>query len=421
MSIKSCFVALFATLFLASCGGGSSGSASTSTATTSSSTTTSTTTTTATVNNVATITVGAPVSGLTSRYPNIPYVSVTVCVPGTTTCQTIDHIIVDTGSVGLRLLASAVTLSLPAVTTSSNQTLAECIQFTKSYSWGAVRSASYTVGGETTTTSTPIHIIGDAAVPTIPQGCTNAGGTASDTVSTFGANGLLGIGQFQQDCGSGCATIPNEAFYYGCTGSSCTAVALPLASQIKHPATLFSTDNNGTVVVLPGVDATGAVSVTGQLIFGIGTQTNNALGSATIINSDSSGQFTTTWNGTTVPGSFIDSGSNGLFFHDSTITQCSATSGASAFFCPTPSVTRTATLTSNTNTAETASVALTINSATTLLAAGSASYNALPGLAGQVSADSGFDFGLPFFYGRSVYTAIENMSTPGGTGPYVAF
>ncbi|MGI4858629.1 MAG: DUF3443 family protein [Janthinobacterium lividum] len=416
--MKSCFVAILATLSLASCGGSSSGSASTSTTTSSSSTTT----TTATVSNVATITVGAPVSSLTSRYPNLPYVSVTICVPGTTTCQTIDHVIVDTGSVGLRLLASAVTLSLPAVTTTSSQTLAECIQFTKNYSWGAVRSASYTVGGETTTTSTPIQIIGDAAVPTVPDGCANAAGALQDTVSTFGANGLLGIGQFQHDCGSTCVTIPSEAYYYGCTGSSCTAVTLPLASQISHPATLFSTDNNGTVVVLPSVDAAGAVTVTGQLIFGIGTQTNNAIGSATIIKSDSAGQFTTSWNGTTLPTSFIDSGSNGLFFHDTTITSCSTTSGASAFFCPTPSVTGTATITSNANTAETASVALTINSATTLLAADSQGYNALPGLAGDAGATStSFDFGLPFFYGRSVYTAISNVSTPSGNGPYVAF
>ena len=37
---------------------------------------------------------------------NIMYVKVTVCVPGsTTTCQTIDHVQVDTGSQGLRILA----------------------------------------------------------------------------------------------------------------------------------------------------------------------------------------------------------------------------------------------------------------------------------------------------------------------------
>lgn len=38
-------------------------------------------------------------------------------------------------------------------------------------------------------------------------------------------------------------------------------------------------------------------------------------------------------------------------------------------------------------------------------------------LAGPKSLD-GFDWGLPFFYGRNVFTAIEGQSTPGGTGPY---
>ena len=32
-----------------------------------------------------------------------------------------------------------------------------------------------------------------------------------------------------------------------------------------------------------------------------------------------------------------------------------------------------------------------------------------------------FDFGLPFFFGVNVFTAIADQSTPGGTGPYVAF
>lgn len=31
------------------------------------------------------------------------------------------------------------------------------------------------------------------------------------------------------------------------------------------------------------------------------------------------------------------------------------------------------------------------------------------------------DFGLPFFFGLRVYTAIAGAPTPGGVGPYVAF
>jgi hypothetical protein len=31
-----------------------------------------------------------------------------------------------------------------------------------------------------------------------------------------------------------------------------------------------------------------------------------------------------------------------------------------------------------------------------------------------------FDWGLPFYYGRTVYAAVEN-ATAVGTGPYLAF
>jgi hypothetical protein len=32
-----------------------------------------------------------------------------------------------------------------------------------------------------------------------------------------------------------------------------------------------------------------------------------------------------------------------------------------------------------------------------------------------------FAWGLPLFYGRNVFAAIEGRSTPGGAGPYFAF
>jgi hypothetical protein len=33
----------------------------------------------------------------------------------------------------------------------------------------------------------------------------------------------------------------------------------------------------------------------------------------------------------------------------------------------------------------------------------------------------GFDWGLPFYFGRTVFTAIESQNTPAGPGPYFAF
>nr|WP_249193126.1 DUF3443 family protein [Burkholderia cenocepacia] len=37
---------------------------------------------------------------------NVLYTSVTICMPGTSNCQTIDNVLVDTGSFGLRLFNS---------------------------------------------------------------------------------------------------------------------------------------------------------------------------------------------------------------------------------------------------------------------------------------------------------------------------
>ena len=54
-----------------------------------------------------------------SRIPTKPaintaYTTVTVCAPGSTSnCQTIDHIQVDTGSSGLRILSEVLTITLP--------------------------------------------------------------------------------------------------------------------------------------------------------------------------------------------------------------------------------------------------------------------------------------------------------------------
>src|SRR3569832_1654003 len=51
-------------------------------------------------------------AGLCTGVVNQPCVSVTVCLPTTTQCQTISDILLDTGSVGLRIFRSVLTLDL---------------------------------------------------------------------------------------------------------------------------------------------------------------------------------------------------------------------------------------------------------------------------------------------------------------------
>ena len=52
----------------------------------------------------------------------------------------------------------------------------------------------------------------------------------------------------------------------------------------------------------------------------------------------------------------------------------------------------------------------------------------IPNLAGVLTVSSSpntipiqFALGIPFFFGRNVFTAIEGQTTPGGTGPYFAY
>jgi hypothetical protein len=393
-------------LVVLSCGGGSGGVGVSSTAPGGS---------TPTGANVAGIIVDA---GPTSASPDVNtlFTTVTLCVPGSTTsCQTIDHIQVDTGSYGLRILSPVLTLSLPVQATASGGSLLECTQFVDGYSWGPVALADVQISGESAS-SVPVQVIGDPQFTTVPANCSGTG-TAEDTVAAFGANGILGIGVFAQDCGD-CETNVDNGIYYACTSTLCQATTVLLASQVQNPVTLFATDNNGVVIQLPSVAAQGAATVQGFLIFGIDTQANNKSGNQTVLTVDGNGYFTTVFNGQPdLTQSFLDTGSNGLYFKDTGLTQCTQ-SNLTTFYCPASPQTLSAVLKGQN--AVSATVDFTVDDAETL-GANEPSFVAFPTLAGTYPTTGTFDWGLPFYYGRTVYTAIENSMTAVGTGPYVAF
>lgn len=86
-------VAALSLSLLAACGGSGSGSGGTITPTPPPA-----------VKNTATIVVdGGPTGAINA---NVPYVTVTLCAHGSTTnCQTLSHVLLDTGSVGFRVLS----------------------------------------------------------------------------------------------------------------------------------------------------------------------------------------------------------------------------------------------------------------------------------------------------------------------------
>src|SRR5450631_2500164 len=265
------------------------------------------------VSNVLAITVNDPTFPV---YPNKPTVSVTVCTPGTSSCQTINNILLDTGSYGLRIFRQTpLNISLAQVSVASGP-LAECIAFIDgSGEWGPVQTADVILGGETAQ-NVPIQVI-DATyfASAIPLACKSPNVTVLDqNPGTSGFNGILGVGLFVHDCGQGCTNRANNGLYFTCSGSGCVGTAVPLASQVQNPVALLKQDNNGVVVKLPIIPSGGVPSATGQLILGIGTQSNNSTSGVTAYSANGSGDFTTVFNGTTLSNSFIDSGSNGLFF-----------------------------------------------------------------------------------------------------------
>jgi len=362
--------------------------------------------------NIQPITVN---SGPTANYANGAFTSLTVCVPGTSTCQTIDGVLVDTGSSGLRLLSSALTVSLPQQKTSNGNPVVECLPFVSGFTWGPVQTADLQISGEKAS-AVPIQILSDTDFP-VPGAC-SAQGPSEDTIASLGANGLLGVGNFAQDCGVACTTAgsSNPGLYYECPSSGCIVTGESLSQQVQNPVALFPTDNNGVIIELPAV-TTPEATVSGSLVFGIGTQSNNGLNGATVYALDQNGNFTTTYNNQSYNQSFLDSGSNGLYFLTSSVTGIPVCPDATFFYCPTSTQNLTATNQGSNGTS--GQVKFSVANADNLFNSNATAF-VFVDLAGPNSL-AGFDWGLPFFFGRNVFTAIEGTSTPGGSGPYWAY
>jgi hypothetical protein len=363
--------------------------------------------------NVASVIVD---QGPSNNSVNTLFTSVQVCVPGSTTsCQTIDHIEVDTGSYGLRILAPVLTITLPVEMLANGNSLAECTQFVDGFSWGPIASADITIAGETAG-AVPVQLIGDSRFTTIPANCSGAGGTPEDTVALFGANGILGIGPFELDCGD-CATA-THGLYYACAGTTCTDTMVPANLQVPNPVTHFAADNNGSMIDLPSVPSGGAATLSGSLIFGIDTQSNNQSGTQTVLTVSGNGDLTMTYNGQSLANSFIDSGSNGIYFTDANISACTNTN-LSGFYCPGSTLSLGLSI-QGLNGVMVNNLIFSVASAETMLTA-NPTFNVFPQLAGTNPNANSFDYGLAFFYGKRVAVAVEGNKTSVGTGPYIAF
>ncbi|MGB6553561.1 MAG: DUF3443 family protein, partial [Candidatus Binataceae bacterium] len=342
---------------------------------------------------------------------DMPFVSLKICATGTANCTTVNNILVDTGSFGLRIYGSQISGLGIAPNTNQGSELGECAFFGSGSTWGAVSTVDVTVAGEPKITI-PIQVMNDNdAFTSAPRDCTQ-GTELIASPEDAGFNGLFGIGAYSNDA------IFTE--YFDCSGSDCSLLdAAPNADIVPNPVAAFPVDNNGVVVSLPSISNSGEAITNGTLYFGIGTETDNQPGSVKTFqaNSDTESEnflnINTVFGGATA-GGFFDTGSNGYFFNDESIKECTDGSG---FYCPTSTLSKSAT-NQSVGSSVSGVVDFNVADANKLFDTDDAAFNDLGGSYDGGTTYDGFDWGLPFFFGRSVYIGMAGTSSSLGDGPY---
>lgn len=197
---------------------------------------------------------------------------------------------------------------------------------------------------------------------------------------------------------------------------TCKPVAVSVSGQVQNPVSLLHTDNNGVLVELPGVSSSGASSVSGSLLLGIGTKSNNTPSAVTAFPLDDDGDFTTIYNGASYGDSFIDTGSNGLFFpsqNNKALPLCPD----GQWYCPQATFSNSATQVGFGGSPQ-VKVPFTIGNFETLTSADNGANRVFPDIGGPGST---FDWGLPFYFGQNIFIGIKGTSSKTlGQGPYFA-
>lgn len=306
---------------------------------------------------------------------NTPMVTLTICVPDTTTCEDVPNILVDLGSTGLRL-SHTLSISSQLPQENENGPITECYRFVSGYNYGPVVTATVTLANQTVTV--PVQISNSTL--SAPSSCTSTGSSAPFEPAI---NGILGV-LFPQD---------DDGYYYE-GGSGHTTISTSL--MVQNPVFLLPSGENDGVLLsgFPTVSPqTGSAFVSGLLTFGTGS-----ISGLTQLDTNSSATITASYNSSSLT-AFFDSGSNGWFIDNSGIPECTSSS-LSGFFCGNSTSQQTATLT-GTNTSSSVSLSFSIVSAQTLLNTGNQDFSSL---GGPYTGSGVFDAGFPAFLSGNTTT-----------------
>jgi hypothetical protein len=345
---------------------------------------------------------------------NTAYTNIKICAPGSkTNCQVIDHVLVDTGSVGLRIASGAVTnnnllKAMPYIPTSGGQILAICTTFASSQlTFGPVQTADVYIAGKFAR-NFPLQIVFAPTVTPPDNGCGGLGGSPGN----LGGNGVVGLALVGSGSGN----------FWSCDtdGSNCTLDTSP-STTIPNLVSKLQNDNNGIAVSLNNISTLGStVPVLGLLIFGVGTQANNTPPEGTIpLLADSSGLINLEIGTNKPTSAIIDSGSFFLSINDPDLPLCAD----GIFYCPSPVITVSSGvslgaiqlgLSSYTNTTTTPDFDVTYPLADTdgLFSNAGTAYNDV-----ALASGPNANLGLSFFFGRTIYFVSAGQQSPLGMGP----
>ena len=351
-------------------------------------------------------------------YANAPCATVTICDANNKNCSTVDNILIDSGSYGFRVFASALqqnTLKALLPVTEGNQQLAECMTYGDlSQVWGPVYTANLQLSSNATAENVPIQIL-DSSFATLPDSCTNASVTPAD----FYSNGILGIGLYINDAGE------SNPIYYLCKDNSCNETfKVPVVNQVSNPIAFLPANNNGYTIQFDNIESVGSLTAKGTITFGVNTASDNIVKPSNIypaLNYTGYPTFNSIFESSSYY-SLLDSGSSVLFLSEDmyTTAQIAVCNGDyQGLLCP---ISPTTIKINNINSFGTeVPTSITISNAVDLINSGNSAFNNL----GGVLPNWGFslmDYGMPFFYGKSVQIVFDGHSAEGiGNGPLWAW
>lgn len=347
----------------------------------------------------------APGSAGICQYVNAPCVTVNVCDTGNSNCSTINNVLLDTGSYGLRVFNSTLSQStlnnLVPVTYNSNP-VGECVSYGDgSQNWGGIYFANIQLNSSNVASGIPIQII-NSSFQTSPSACYNA----TTSPSAFGVNGILGVGVYQQDGGD----------YYSCANNVCSRISLPANKQVTNPISALPNNNNGLTISFPNVSNTGSNNISGVMQFGVNTNSNNTITTTNnftaTLNSDGLPIFNSLLNGN-IYSSFLDSGTNTLGVSNSGLPT------SSGFL--NPAANTVLNITSLNSSSVYVNTFVTIASLSSL---NTNYYDAFNDIGTDLSfgtATNYIDFGMPYFYGKTIQIVFNGKSSNIGDGPLWAW